>query len=178
MAWPNASLLLSYFADQERVWDEGSLYCFRSFEDTGPILIMAPSSSRSSASSPFSWWWRKRVKTKHGRKFGGQAWKWHPWLPLTFHWPELSLMAMLKSKESWKVGPSGAPKTKRRAWIPVLGTAGKPLFLGLILHSIHLETTCSAPTWYLALFDWRYSFSPSQWLDTLMQTKSGLFKVE
>lgn len=101
-----------------------------------------------------------------------------PWLPLTFHWPELNLMATLKSKESWKVGPTGVPKTKRRAWIRGLGTSGKSLSLGLIPHSIHLETICSAPTWYLALFDRRYYLSPSQWLDPVIQTKSGLFKVE
>lgn len=30
---------------------------------------------------------------------------------------------------------------------------GQPLSLGLILNSFHLETTRSALTWYLALFD-------------------------
>lgn len=51
----------------------------------------------------------------------------------------------------WKVEPSHVPKTNRKAGRSVSGTSGEPLSLGLILHSIHSETTYSVPTGYLAL---------------------------
>lgn len=61
----------------------------------------------------------------------------------TFHWPELSLMATLKSKGSWKVGPSGAPKTKR-TWIPVLDTSAPwSTFYSLRNHSLSTSLVSS-----------------------------------
>lgn len=49
------------------------------------------------------------------------------------------------------MGPSSVPKTKKGAWISVFGISGEPVSLGLSLHSIHSETTYSAPTGYVAL---------------------------